>query len=307
MEFFRYAFLFFFGGTCGWVVELFFRRFVSQKKWVNPGFLTGPFLPLYGFGVMGFYLFSSFPWQSWISIEWLSYVVEIISIGALLTLIEYIAGLIFIKGMRIKLWDYTKRWGNIQGIICPAFSLIWTAVGALYVFLLSKPFITISTYVIDSSRILATSTIIGACLGIIVIDASYSVGLVTKIRKSVADSQLVVDWDKIKISFQEYTKGMQKKMSWALPFYTKFGDFKTMMNDYVTKLRSSNSAWQIKLEEKEAVRLKKAQDKQVREEEKTKEIMARRATKKAVRQEMHDKKMDAMVEKAKAKNKENDK
>ncbi|MGN0035225.1 MAG: hypothetical protein ACI364_05820 [Coriobacteriales bacterium] len=34
-------------------MELFFRRFISsnnpQRKWINPGFLAGPYLPLYGF------------------------------------------------------------------------------------------------------------------------------------------------------------------------------------------------------------------------------------------------------------------
>lgn len=42
-----------------------------------------------------------------------------------LTLLEYITGLIFVKGMKIRLWDYSRRWGNIQGIICPLFSLLW--------------------------------------------------------------------------------------------------------------------------------------------------------------------------------------
>ena len=34
-----------------------------------------------------------------------------------ITALEYVAGLIFIRGMKIKLWDYSDRWGNIQGII----------------------------------------------------------------------------------------------------------------------------------------------------------------------------------------------
>lgn len=305
MEFFRYSFLFFFGGACGWVLELFFRRFVSQKKWVNPGFLTGPFLPLYGFGVVGFYFFSSFPWRTWITNEVLSYFVEIVSIGALLTAIEYIAGLIFIKGMRIKLWDYTKRPGNIQGIICPLFSAIWTVVGMIYVFLFNNYFVNISNFVIDPSRIIITSTIIGACYGIIVIDFSYSMGLVTRIRKAVADSHLVVDWDKIKVSFQEYAKGMQKKMSWALPFNAKVADFKTMMNDYVTKLKSSNTLWQNKMNEKSAARIAKAEAKQAREDEKTKEILEKRAAKKALRQKKRDEKLDEIVEKAKNNNVDN--
>ena len=46
------AFLFFVGSSIGWVIELFFRRFFSAKKWINPGFLVGPYLPIYGFGVV---------------------------------------------------------------------------------------------------------------------------------------------------------------------------------------------------------------------------------------------------------------
>lgn len=43
-------YLFFFGGVGGWVLELLFRRFFSganpERKWLNPGFLFGPCLPL---------------------------------------------------------------------------------------------------------------------------------------------------------------------------------------------------------------------------------------------------------------------
>lgn len=44
-------YLFFFGAVGGWVLELLFRRFFSganpERKWLNPGFLFGPCLPLY--------------------------------------------------------------------------------------------------------------------------------------------------------------------------------------------------------------------------------------------------------------------
>lgn len=46
------AFLFFIGSMAGWVIEVVFRRFFSsanpERKWINPGFLSGPYLPLYG-------------------------------------------------------------------------------------------------------------------------------------------------------------------------------------------------------------------------------------------------------------------
>ena len=55
------AFLFFIGSVSGWVLELFYRRFVSSKQWINPGFLVGPYVPLYGFGLCTFYLLAQIP------------------------------------------------------------------------------------------------------------------------------------------------------------------------------------------------------------------------------------------------------
>ena len=126
--------LFVIGSLLGWIIELFFRRFVSQKKWVNPGFLTGPYLPIYGFGVVVLYAVSNIPLG--IELKAVDIIVRIIIIGFGMTFIEFIAGLIFIKGLKIKLWDYSDRKGNIMGIICPLFSLVWLVVGSLYYFLL---------------------------------------------------------------------------------------------------------------------------------------------------------------------------
>lgn len=43
--FLQIVFIFYLGSTFGWTIELFFRRIV-HKKWVNPGFLIGPYLPI---------------------------------------------------------------------------------------------------------------------------------------------------------------------------------------------------------------------------------------------------------------------
>ena len=46
------AYLFFIGSVLGWVLELFYRRFISganpERKWINPGFCVGPYVQLYG-------------------------------------------------------------------------------------------------------------------------------------------------------------------------------------------------------------------------------------------------------------------
>ena len=170
--------LFVSGSLVGWVIELFFRRLVSQKKWMNPGFLTGPYLPIYGSGVVVLYAISNVPLgitsQAW------DIIVRILIIGVGMTLIEFIAGLIFIKGLKIKLWDYSNKKGNIMGIICPQFSLIWIAVGSLYYFLLNPIFVSGITWISEN---LIYTYFIGAVIGMMVVDFAYSVHLATKLKE----------------------------------------------------------------------------------------------------------------------------
>lgn len=43
--------------------ELLYRRFLSganpERKWINPGFCVGPYVPLYGSGLCILYLLAS--------------------------------------------------------------------------------------------------------------------------------------------------------------------------------------------------------------------------------------------------------
>ena len=191
--------LFVIGSLMGWVIELFFRRFVSQKKWMNPGFLTGPYLPIYGFGVVVLYGVSNIPlgipFQAW------DIVVRIAFIGVGMTFIEFLAGLIFIKGFKIKLWDYSNRKGNIMGIICPSFSLIWLAVGSLYYFLLNPVLVQGISWISDN---LIYTYFVGAVIGMMVVDFSYSVHLATKLKqfKDLSD-----------LRFEEFKKEFKKRVN----------------------------------------------------------------------------------------------
>ncbi len=94
------AFLFFSGSITGWIIELFFRRFISdanpERKWINPGFLVGPYLPLYGFGLCALFLLAQIN-VSFIKNAILSKIALFILMAIVMTLIEYIAGLILSK------------------------------------------------------------------------------------------------------------------------------------------------------------------------------------------------------------------
>ena len=92
--FLHLSFLFIFGSILGWILELFFRRIV-HKKWVNPGFLKGPYLPIYGIGIVILYIVASveLPIDSKVA----TYILKTLAIGFLMTAVEYVGGIIFIK------------------------------------------------------------------------------------------------------------------------------------------------------------------------------------------------------------------
>ena len=198
--------LFVIGSLLGWVIELFFRRFVSQKKWMNPGFLTGPYLPIYGFGVMVLYGVSNIPLG--IDLQAVDIIVHILIIGVGMTLIEFIAGLIFIKGFKVKLWDYSDRKGNIMGIICPSFSLIWLVVGSLYYFFLNPLLVQGISWISEN---LIYTYFVGGVMGAIAVDFAYSIHLATKLKefKELQDLR----FEEFKVELKKKVKELRDKTS----------------------------------------------------------------------------------------------
>ncbi|MBR5044925.1 MAG: hypothetical protein IKX66_06200, partial [Clostridia bacterium] len=90
--------LFVLGSLAGYVLEVLYRRFFSAKKWINPGFLVGPYIPLYGFGIMLLYGLSNVDFLSFGLSGIGEHIVRVVSIGVSLTLIEFLTGIIFIRG-----------------------------------------------------------------------------------------------------------------------------------------------------------------------------------------------------------------
>lgn len=209
------AFLFFVGSVLGWCTEVLFRRVFTAKKWINPGFLTGPYLPLYGFGVAGLFAISLIPIHT--GYDWLDSILIILIMGVAMTLIEYIAGLIFIKGLKIKLWDYTNRWGNIQGIICPLFSFLWLLVCVFFYFVI-VPYV-ITDAVIWFVNHITFAFFVGVFFGVFFVDLGHSINLTAKITSFAKKHGVVVSFEKLKESIKDkIEKHGGKKANFIFPF-----------------------------------------------------------------------------------------
>lgn len=210
------AFLFFIGSTFGWILELFYRRLISGKEWINPGFLTGPYLPIYGFALCILFALS-FIDMSFIPNPILQTIMIIIFMGISITFIEYIAGMIFIKGMHVKLWDYSDMWGNIQGIICPLYTFFWCILGAIYYFFIQTHIINALTWL---SNNLAFSFVIGFFFGLLTIDVVHSMNLVVKLRKFAKENDILVKFEELKNNIREDQKRRKEKFNFIFAFKT---------------------------------------------------------------------------------------
>lgn len=124
------------------------------------------------------------------------------------TAIEYIAGIIFIKGMGVKLWDYSEEWGNIDGLICPLYTVLWGILGAIYYYLINPYILTSVDWLQDN---LAFSFVVGFFFGIMAIDIAYSTQIVVRIRRFAKEKNLIVKYEEFKSSiFKQATKKKEK-------------------------------------------------------------------------------------------------
>ena len=220
--FMGYLLLFAIGGLAGWCLELFFRRIV-HRQWVNPGFLNGPLLPLYGFGVMILYFISDLPLDWW----W-----KVVLFFVVLTAVEYLAGIIFIKGMGLKLWDYSKCWGNIQGIICPLFSLAWGLVGVVFYLLLYSPLKSVFVW-LESNLYL--SFFLGIVYGILLIDLCISFHVSLKLRTFAKKAKEILPYEQVKTYIMQHNKKTKEKLRFVLPFRTK--NFGETLENYIRDIK----------------------------------------------------------------------
>lgn len=210
------AYLFFIGSSLGWLLELLYRNLTQHpEKLVNPGFCTGPYLPIYGFGLCVLYLLASLEQYNLIADPFWNKAGLFIAMALGMSLIEYAAGIFCLKFLKVRLWDYSDLWGNIQGIICPLFSFFWAILGAVYYFL-------IHPYILDGlnwlANNLAFSFFIGMFFGVFIIDVVHSAQLVVKLKAFAEDNDVIVKFEALKTHIRRGREEASQKYQFFRPF-----------------------------------------------------------------------------------------
>ncbi|MCM1264181.1 MAG: putative ABC transporter permease [Butyrivibrio sp.] len=114
--------LFFIYCALGWIWETLVYS-ICECRWVNRGFLRGPWLPVYGCGAWTVLL------STWIVRKNMILVFMVGMVSA--TILEYMTGILIKKLFDMRYWDYSRRPLNIKGHICLPISLGWGVVAVL--------------------------------------------------------------------------------------------------------------------------------------------------------------------------------
>ena len=209
------TFLFLLGSVGGFLLELLMRCvFYRNKEKTNLGFLIGPYIPLRGLSLQVIFLISIIDF-SFIASATLQALFEIVLMAVAMIVLEYVVGIIFIKAFRIKLWDYSDRWGNIQGVICPAYSFLWTSVSALYYFFIHSYIIDMVLWFTDH---ISFSFFMGVGIGIMLIDLILNLSIAIKVRVFAKKHNIVIRYSRLKSSVIKYAKDKKQKHNIITPF-----------------------------------------------------------------------------------------
>lgn len=114
----------------GWCWESCYVS-AKKRKWVNRGFLKGPFLPIYGFGALAV-LVATLPVRS------MPVLVCVFGlIGA--TLLELVTGICMERLFHVRYWDYSNQKFNFKGHICLGSSIGWGFFSLAMIYGFHKP------------------------------------------------------------------------------------------------------------------------------------------------------------------------
>jgi len=171
---FFYVVLFALYSFVGWIIEVIYRS-ITQRKFVNAGFLFGPFVPIYGFGALFLILLQHF-FHSWHVLP------RLFIFGLALTVLEYIVGYFAEKIFKLTLWDYSEYKFNLHGRVCLLFSVVWAALAFVFITFIHPVVVQNATFLTGAYLQTAAIALIIYCA----VDFSFSVVSLTEFRQKIA-------------------------------------------------------------------------------------------------------------------------
>ena len=167
--FYSYCILFFIYSFLGWIMEVTLTL-ITDKKFVNRGFLLGPCCPIYGCGCI------------LLNLLLYNYTNNILVLFILTmftcSLLEYITSFLMEKIFKLRWWDYSQMKFNINGRICLETMTPFSILGVLTI-KYATPFFITNINKLSEKTILIISIIL---ITLFIIDVIISLTIVFKLK-----------------------------------------------------------------------------------------------------------------------------
>lgn len=160
--------LFIFYSFLGWCVEVV-NFLITEKKFVNRGFLIGPYCPIYGFGCVLITVFLK---------DTKDFATLFLESVLICSVLEYFTSYLMEKIFKYRWWDYSKRKFNINGRVCLE-TMIPFGAGACIIHKVINPLLF---KIFKEASPIFSTIIFALLLVIILIDLIISIKLIKKIK-----------------------------------------------------------------------------------------------------------------------------
>lgn len=124
-----YFLLFILYAIIGWMIEVT-GKFIQKHKFINRGFLIGPYCPIYGYGALIITLLLS---------KYKDDLFALFIMGIFIcSVLEYITSYAMEKIFKARWWDYSNYKVNLNGRICLNNSVLF-GLGGIFIIKISNP------------------------------------------------------------------------------------------------------------------------------------------------------------------------
>ena len=188
-----YFMLFFIYAILGWIIETTLVS-IEKRKFVNRGFLIGPYCPIYGFGGLAITILL----KNYTKDPIVLFLMAVIICGTL----EYFTSYIMEKIFKARWWDYSAKKYNINGRICLETVVPFGILGCLVMYVLNP--ITFKYLNMLSNSML--NIISAICFTIFITDNIVSYNVISSFTKTVK----TINVGKIKDNTEEITKKVRE-------------------------------------------------------------------------------------------------
>ena len=255
-----YFLLFIIYSTAGWILEVT-CKYIDYKRFINRGFLIGPYCPIYGYGA----ILITFLLYRYESDPIVLFLMTVLICGTL----EYATSWAMEKLFKARWWDYSKRKLNLDGRVCLG-TLVPFGIFGMILTYITNPFlinclnkanpmilniisvILFSIFIVDN--IISTVIIIGFRKTTIKIGKEESQDNTEQITKKVREILSQKSWgykrlinafpklEAIKFKIKEITNEVRENVNEIKDNISeRTEDLKTAINDKKTEVKNSIS------------------------------------------------------------------